>query len=79
MVFLGAAILLIQDVRQIDVLGVWEAQLGVPPNIHCAQQDLCEATKPERPQPLTGVSVIQHSQRVAGVVQLAASYDPKAV
>lgn len=39
----------------------------------------CEATKPERPEPLSCQSVIEHSQGVAGVVQLAASYDPKVI
>lgn len=39
----------------------------------------CEATKPEGPQALIGLSVIQHSQSIAGIVQLAASYDPKIV
>ena len=39
----------------------------------------CEAAEPQRPEPLCTQSVIQHSQGVAGVVQLAASYDPKVV
>lgn len=39
----------------------------------------CEAAEPERPEPLFAQSVIQHSQGVAGVVQLAASYDAKVV
>lgn len=38
-----------------------------------------EATKPQRPEPPSAQSVIQHGQGVAGVVQLAASYDPKVV
>lgn len=39
----------------------------------------CEATKPEGPQALIVQSVIQHSQSIAGIVQLAASNDPKIV
>lgn len=39
----------------------------------------CEATKPERPEPLSSQSVIEYSQGIAGVVQLAASYDPKVI
>lgn len=38
---LGINVLLVQSVPPIDFLGVWEAQLGVPPNIHPTQEDLC--------------------------------------
>lgn len=37
----GVVVVLVQSVSPIDALGVREAQLGVPPNIHHAQQDLC--------------------------------------
>lgn len=37
----GVDVLLIESVIPSDVLWVWEAKLGVPPNIHTTQQDLC--------------------------------------
>lgn len=38
-----AAGLLAQGVTPVDTLWVWEAQLGIPPNIHPTPQDLCRA------------------------------------
>ena len=44
----GVDVLLVQGVSPCDALGVWEAQLGVPPNVHATQQDLCSQTKHKR-------------------------------
>lgn len=41
----GVSVPLIQNVRQVDALWVRKAQLGVPPNIHAAKEDLCRGDK----------------------------------
>lgn len=37
----GVSVPLIQNVPPVDALWVRKAQLGVPPNIHAAKEDLC--------------------------------------
>lgn len=41
----GVDVLPVQGVSPNDALGVWEAQLGVAPNIHPTHQDLCRGHK----------------------------------
>lgn len=44
----GVNVLLIQSVPPYDVLGIWETQLGVSPNVHSTQQDLCKEGTDQR-------------------------------
>lgn len=41
----GVVVLFIQSVPPVDILGVREAQVGIPPNIHPTQQDLFRQKK----------------------------------